>query len=274
MTCAILVPCGKEDSLAYTSYDSILQFIEQIKCDRLIMISRMNKPIENRAITSEMVEKDCSGILPLLIPDGGQRGIQIFTPPEDEVRVEIASGKLSSGTGFLIQDMKMESEPRKGVRQLLFTSNLKAVQSEIPYHLVGQKKKKRVFDFDILEFDIHRMMAASLLLCPPLSSQPRILVLGLGGGCLPSFFKTNFPDASITAVDLDAEVIRIAREFFKLDPSIETVEMDALAYVEKECGHSSYDYIFVDIDEKDNHSSSSFPPMPFLTVRLCDMFDM
>lgn len=271
MTSAILIPCGKEESLAYTSYDSILQFIEQIKCDRLIMISRMNKPTENRGITPEMVEKDCSGILPLLIPDGGKGGIQIFTPPEDEVRVEIASGVLSSGTKYLIQDMKMESEPRKGMRQLLFTSNLKAVQSEIPYHLVGQKKKKRVFEFNTLTFDIHRMMAGSLLLCPPLSSQPRLLVLGLGGGCLPSFFKANFPDASITAVDIDSEVIRIAREFFKLDSSIETVEMDALTFVEKECGHSTYDYIFVDIDEKDNHCSSSFPPMPFLTVRLYDI---
>jgi hypothetical protein len=45
---------------------------------------------------------------------------------------------------FVVQDM-LEGN-REGTRQLVFTSNLKAVQTEIRFRFVGGKKKKRVFD--------------------------------------------------------------------------------------------------------------------------------
>lgn len=43
-----------------------------------------------------------------------------------------------------MQDVK--GEERRGTRQLVFTSNLRAVQSEIGYRIIGDKKKKKVFE--------------------------------------------------------------------------------------------------------------------------------
>lgn len=44
----------------------------------------------------------------------------------------------------------------------------------------------------------------------------RVLVLGVGGGILPSAVREAFPQATIDAVDIDEEVIAIARELFGL----------------------------------------------------------
>ena len=90
--------------------------------------------------------------------------------------------------------------------------------------------------------------------------------VSMTGGCLPSFFQFYYPKATITAVDIDEEVIRVAKEYFRLNPSIQTVNADALTFIKEQEGKSTYDYIFVDIDSKDPKSSSSFPPMSFLTV--------
>ena len=62
------------------------------------------------------------------------------------IRCEIASGTTACGDGYVIQDVK--SEERRGTRQLVFTSNLRAVQSEIGYHIVGTKKRKKIFEFE------------------------------------------------------------------------------------------------------------------------------
>ena len=62
------------------------------------------------------------------------------------ISCEIASGTTACGDGYVIQDVK--SEERRGTRQLVFTSNLRAVQSEIGYHIVGTKKRKKIFEFE------------------------------------------------------------------------------------------------------------------------------
>ena len=62
------------------------------------------------------------------------------------ISCEIASGTTACGDGYVIQDVK--SEERRGTRQLLFTINLRAVQSEIGYHIVGTKKRKKIFEFE------------------------------------------------------------------------------------------------------------------------------
>ena len=93
------------------------------------------------------------------------------------ISCEIASGTTACGDGYVIQDVK--SEERRGTRQLVFTSNLRAVQSEIGYHIVGTKKRKKIFEFDSLFFSIHQLMATALLHCPPLTPSPSLLVLGL-----------------------------------------------------------------------------------------------
>ena len=223
----------------------------------MIVITRQSSPSHNKEIDDETVKKDVSSLLPNFIPTSGSQQIVIFAPPQEEVECNtVASGELASGDSYIIQDFPLEE--RRFVRRLSFTSNLKAVQSEVLFHVTG-KKKKKVFETTTLCFSIHRCMASALLACPPLSPSPRIVV--------PSFFASFFPEAAITAVDVDKSVVRIARDFFRLPETVETVVMDGAEYVAKlkEEG-KGVDYLFVDIDSKDLAENASFPPMQFLSV--------
>ena len=111
-------------------------------------------------------------------------------------------------------------------------------------------------------------MATSLLRCPPLTSSPSLLVLGLGGGCLPSFFISQLPQARVTAVDIDETMVDLAKTYFKMPAEVNTVVMDGVKYVEEIAGRGEQvDYLFVDIDSKDSKGMSMFPPMSFLSVR-------
>ena len=74
-----------------------------------------------------------------------------------------------------------------------------------------------------------------------------ILVLGIGGGTAINLFQSLFPGAHIDAVEIDADIIDLARKYFDLikSPSLRLVNADAGRFL-----HSStkrYDCILVDI---------------------------
>ena len=219
-----------------------------------------------------MLVEDIMSISSHFIPLNGNQQSLVYTPGADTSRNEIASGPLAMGDEFIVEDKMIEE--KSGIRRLIFSSNLRAIQSEMGFRVTGGKKKKKVFDFNTLYFHIHKLRAASFLTCPPLSKQPSVLILGLGGGALPSFIHHNYPEATIQVVDIDAQVIKIAKEFFRLDSSIQTVEIDGLAFVEDAVGKSTYDYIMIDIDSKDSSSKTSFPPDGFLKVSFYEVIEL
>src|SRR3989344_6810612 len=45
----------------------------------------------------------------------------------------------------------------------------------------------------------------------------RILLLGLAGGSIVPVLRKNFPEAHITAIDIDPQMIEIGRKYFALD---------------------------------------------------------
>lgn len=76
-----------------------------------------------------------------------------------------------------------------------------------------------------------QMMAWMLFLDAP----RQIVQLGLGTGALTKFCHQQFPDAQVTAVELNPSVIYICREMFKLpedDERLSVLEMDAADYIE------------------------------------------
>jgi spermidine synthase len=76
----------------------------------------------------------------------------------------------------------------------------------------------------------------------------RILVLGLGGGVLVRYFLKHFPDVEITAVELNPDVVAVARDYFELDvhaPNLSIVVDDASHFVQQT--KAQYDIIFMDV---------------------------
>lgn len=74
----------------------------------------------------------------------------------------------------------------------------------------------------------------------------RILVVGLGGGTMPMFIRKYYPNAVIDAVDIDPDVVHVAREYFgfREDERLKAHVGDGRAFVEN--AREPYDVIFLD----------------------------
>ena len=74
-------------------------------------------------------------------------------------------------------------------------------------------------------------IAAPIAWLPP-TRRRRILVLGLGGGSVARIARALAPDAAIEGVELDGEVVRMARDHFDLDAlGVDVHVADARAWV-------------------------------------------
>jgi spermidine synthase len=80
---------------------------------------------------------------------------------------------------------------------------------------------------------------------------PREIVqLGLGTAALTKFTYRTFPDANVTAVDLNPAVLDICYSMFKLPPNDErlhVMEGDALDFVNDPANHGRFDVIQCDL---------------------------
>jgi spermidine synthase len=80
-----------------------------------------------------------------------------------------------------------------------------------------------------------------------LSEEPRrFLVVGLGGGTLPMFLRKHYPNATIDAVDIDPEVVDVAKKYFgyRADELMNAHVGDGRQFIEKT--RQTYDVIFLD----------------------------
>jgi spermidine synthase len=92
-----------------------------------------------------------------------------------------------------------------------------------------------------------RMMLAGTLFASP--DPKRVLLIGLGGGTLPSALRRILPEAQIDVVELDPAVTRVARKYFGFvdGPLMPVTEVDGRVYV-KRAGREGkqYDVILLD----------------------------
>lgn len=80
----------------------------------------------------------------------------------------------------------------------------------------------------------------------------RVLVVGLGGGTIPSLFRKHLPDLQIDAVELDPEVVRVAKQYFgyRDDNAMRAYVQDGRKFIEQR--KNLYDVIFLDAFSADN----------------------
>jgi spermidine synthase len=77
----------------------------------------------------------------------------------------------------------------------------------------------------------------------------RVLIVGLGGGTIPSALREILPDAQIDVAEIDPAVTRVAKEYFafRTDPKLEVFEMDGRVYVKRAIREGrKYDAILLD----------------------------
>ncbi len=95
-------------------------------------------------------------------------------------------------------------------------------------------------------FSYTRMMMASLLL---IDAPERVLMVGLGGGTIPTALNELYPQAVIDAVEIDPAVVRMAREYFGFESNeqLRVHETDARVFTKRALKRgTSYDLILLD----------------------------
>jgi spermidine synthase len=104
---------------------------------------------------------------------------------------------------------------------------------------------------DAIELEYVQMMMAWLLF---LHAPRRIVQLGLGSAALTKFCYRRFPEARVTAVELNPNVIAICRALFELPPNddrLDVREMNALDFVLDPANHGSVDVLQVDLYDEE-----------------------
>jgi spermidine synthase len=101
----------------------------------------------------------------------------------------------------------------------------------------------KVGDLDHLELPYAPVMVSGLALCP---EPKRVLVVGLGGGSIPSFLHKHYPKTRIDAVEIDPVVVEVAKQFFGFseDETLKAYVQDGRQFIEER--PNVYDIIFLD----------------------------
>jgi spermidine synthase len=104
---------------------------------------------------------------------------------------------------------------------------------------------------DAIELEyVQQMMMWTLF-----NRQPQQIVqLGLGSAALTKFCYRQFPQAQVTAVELNPAVIEICRAMFELpenDVRLNVLNLDAMAFVTDGARHGSVDVLQVDLYDAD-----------------------
>jgi len=99
-----------------------------------------------------------------------------------------------------------------------------------------------------LKLRYSRFLAVALTLTP---EPKRALILGLGGGSFPKRLHRDFPQLTVDVVDIDPEVVRIAKEYFKVpeDARLRLHAKDGRRFMQETS--EKYDLIFLDAYNSD-----------------------
>lgn len=154
-----------------------------------------------------------------------------------------ACGLLAAAQSRIIHEKEspystiIVSEDEEGLRTLSFERD------------GARQSVAKVNDPDHLELPYVRAMLTSLAM---VRDPARVLVVGLGGGTLPIFLHRHYPKATIDAVDIDPDVVEVARVYFGFleDERLRAHVQDGRKFIE-EC-EQPYDLILLDAFSSDS----------------------
>ena len=307
LPCAVfLIPAGRESEYLFRTHKGLMNIAKSANCVRLIAVSfHRNHIYINQEYVQQELEKtvqiiaqrgifwynyinestsnpDFSFKIPFLAVDGiGKRNV-------------IAEGDTSTTGPFVVEEVKEqdadenenENENEKGehyIRRLYFLNNPNVIQSEI---YIQKQSTLEIVDKTRLAFDYHKHLSAGII---AFSYQLRkeMLVIGLGGGCLINFLHCLLPQLKITTVELDENIVQIAKSHFGFDDNSESVKVvigdglnvktlltsddkfDEIPAMNNDdeilFPSSTFTSIAIDVDSKDNSVGISCPPVPFFS---------
>jgi len=142
----------------------------------------------------------------------------------------------------LAQD-KVLYEKDSAFNHILVTENSEGVRSLLFAKDGALQSVAKPDDPDYLSLAYLRAVFVSLAF---VEKPQRVLVVGLGGGSIPRFLHKHYPAMQIDCVELDPEVIAVARQFFGFaeDQTMRAYAGDGRKFIEQV--KQPYDLIFLD----------------------------
>lgn len=304
LPCAVfLIPAGRESEYVFRTKNGLMNVAESANCVRLIAVSfHRNHVYVNQEFVQQELERTVQLIaqkgsfwrkdrndeyygndlkIPFLAVDGiGKRNV-------------IGEGETPTTGPFVVEEVKdPDGDENSFVRRLYFLNNPNVIQSEV--FIKKTSEIKREFDLLRLAFEYHKHLAAGIIglgFCdanhsssPAAGETKKSLVIGLGGGGLINFLHSLLPKTTITTVELDGNIVKIARSLFGFNDQKESIRVilgdglnvccapdESLEEGKNDEGKilfapSSLTSIVIDVDSKDNSSGMSCPPVSFTSI--------
>ncbi|KAF5294177.1 hypothetical protein FQR65_LT10888 [Abscondita terminalis] len=258
---AFVVPQGREVEWMFSTNKGRRHLAKVVKCNRLAVITTHRGQIyENlESIQTELQEAVCQ-----IAPEGVTGKIFFLSLGTDiGKRVIRHEGNSAMSGKYIVEDV--EITPKEKFRRLFYLSNQFVVQSEAKLKTI---KCKEVVNHSYLTCKHHVYMSIAAQVAIADVTKPSVVVIGLGGGGLCMFLRKFLPQIDITAIDIDSDMLEVAKSWFdlKLDDKLHVTIENGLEFL---CSAAKnvkrYDAILFDVDSKDPSIGMSCPPREFVT---------
>jgi len=146
-------------------------------------------------------------------------------------------------------DQKVLFEKESAYNTIVVTEDDEGLRTLLFEKYGARQSVVKLGDPDHIELPYARVMPVGLAF---VDKPQRILIIGLGGGTIPSFLHRHYPEATIDVVDIDPDVIYVAKKFFgfREDAMMRAHADDGRRFIE-EC-RDPYDIIFLDAFGSEN----------------------
>ncbi|CAN6874987.1 hypothetical protein Bca4012_047005 [Brassica carinata] len=266
---AMLVPKHRETDWIFSTESGHLQLLLNLpNISRLILIGDDPEDLSNSPADDEILEQRVKPLVAALSPKTLFKEEVPFLIYEDDVvsRVELERTVGPYVGEMVIEDVEIEIDEvtREFRRRLRFKRTPNLVQSDIKM----VRTRGEEFEPQLTEL-VHPylapMVASLSLIGCDLKRGPKALCIGVGGGGLLSFLKLKL-GFEVTGVEIDPEVLRIARRYFGLEERFASVHVgDGVDFLKRlDDDGSKFDVLMVDLDSSDPVHGVSAPPVEFV----------
>lgn len=267
----MLVPKHRETDWIFSTESGHLQLLLNLpEISRLILIGDDPEDLSNSSAADEdeRLQQRVKPLVAALSPKTLVKEEVPFLIYEDDVvtRVELERTIGPYVGEMLIEDVEIEIDEvtREFRRRLRFKRTPNLIQSDIKM----VRTRGEEFEPQLTEL-VHPylapMVASLSLIGCELKRRPKALCIGVGGGGLVSFLKLKL-GFEVTGVEIDPEVVRIARCYFGLEERFASVHVgDGVDFLKRlDDDGSKFDVLMVDLDSSDPVHGVSAPPVEFV----------
>ncbi len=277
LSCGVfIVPQGREVEWLFSTTKGRVELTKQSGCEKLIIVhlNRNHKYSNIDQIKSELSAKVLE-LLPKNILNSNSQIPYLSIGEDVGKRTVVFEGNSELSGDYVIEEIIINNTDI--YRRLIFLNNKNIIQSEAKLK-TSKKGKKTVLSVDhkYLSCSHHQIITSGLTLMNNQDmNDSNLLLIGLGGGCLPTYLLNNIQtkiNLNIKVIEIDKSMMNIAMQWFELKTSnnsnnikIEVEIEDGLKYISSRNPQiESYDFIVFDVDSKEINVGMSCPPLPFV----------